>query len=57
MWRLLYKYSKRMESTAIKLTPSEQNIFNLLLDFRKHSNLNTIIRVAGGWVRDKVRLQ
>lgn len=38
----------------IHLTEKETLIFNRLKDVLHHFNLNTQLRVAGGWVRDKV---
>ncbi|KAH9106744.1 hypothetical protein LEN26_014491 [Aphanomyces euteiches] len=46
---------KSMEvSTTIALTPDEEKLFALLLDVNKHSESNLTLRVAGGWVRDKL---
>lgn len=42
------------EDINISLTDKEQQIFDILLDAIKHFNLGSTIRVAGGWVRDKV---
>lgn len=39
---------------TIELTEVEQKIFNRLLATERHFKLKTDIRVAGGWVRDKV---
>ena len=39
---------------TIKLTESEQDAFTFLLKVLEFNKLKTIIRVAGGWVRDKV---
>jgi tRNA nucleotidyltransferase/poly(A) polymerase len=36
------------------LTQKEKDLFDLLLSVVKDSNLNTTLRVAGGWVRDKL---
>lgn len=41
----------------IDLTEKEEKIFRRLLDVVGHFNLKTQLRVAGGWVRDKVRSQ
>lgn len=41
-----------MES-VIQLTEQEEKIFGRLLDVVRHFNLDTKLRVAGGWVRDK----
>jgi hypothetical protein len=38
----------------IALTSAEQALFNTLLEVREANKLNTVMRVAGGWVRDKV---
>ncbi|CAH8384017.1 unnamed protein product [Eruca vesicaria subsp. sativa] len=39
---------------TIDLTDNERKIFDLLLGFLHESNLKTQLRVAGGWVRDKL---
>lgn len=38
----------------IDLTKKEEKIFQRLLDVIRHFKLETQLRVAGGWVRDKV---
>ncbi|GAB2287286.1 hypothetical protein Dimus_021666 [Dionaea muscipula] len=38
----------------IDLTAKETQIFDRLLEVLRHFNLNTQLRVAGGWVRDKL---
>jgi tRNA nucleotidyltransferase (CCA-adding enzyme) len=38
----------------IKITFLEQKIFDLLLETLKQSKINITLRVAGGWVRDKL---
>lgn len=38
----------------IDLTEKEEKIFNRLLEVLKHFQLDTQLRVAGGWVRDKL---
>lgn len=38
----------------IDLSDKEKKIFDLLLNSLRHSNLDTQLRVAGGWVRDKL---
>ncbi|XP_065881944.1 tRNA nucleotidyltransferase cca2 isoform X2 [Euphorbia lathyris] len=38
----------------IELTEIEQKIFDRLLNTLRHFNLQTELRVAGGWVRDKL---
>ena len=42
------------QSPKISLTPQEQAIFKVLLDVNTHYRLGTTMRVAGGWVRDKL---
>lgn len=39
---------------SIRLTDEEKHLFNLLRHVREKTNLNTTLRVAGGWVRDKL---
>lgn len=39
---------------SIDLTDKEKQIFDRLLQVLRHFNLQTQLRVAGGWVRDKV---
>ena len=40
----------------MKLNQNESKIFELLRDCVKETKLPVTLRVAGGWVRDKVRL-
>jgi hypothetical protein len=40
--------------SVIELTEEEEKIFRQLLDVVRHLGLSTKLRVAGGWVRDKV---
>lgn len=40
--------------TSIKINKDEQYIFNLLQKVSNHFSLNSVIRVAGGWTRDKL---
>ncbi|KAG2610518.1 hypothetical protein PVAP13_4KG174100 [Panicum virgatum] len=39
---------------TVELTEKEEQIFRRLLDVVRHFGLGTQLRVAGGWVRDKV---
>ena len=39
----------------ITLTDQEKKIFKTLMDVVEENELKTTLRVAGGWVRDKVR--
>jgi hypothetical protein len=41
-------------NTNIKLNETEKEIFKLLRDCVSDTNLPVTLRVAGGWVRDKV---
>lgn len=41
-------------SICIDLTEEERNLFNLLLQYNEQSGNGTTLRVAGGWVRDKI---
>lgn len=43
------------EGINITFTAEEEKIFKLLLEVCQENSLSTKIRVAGGWVRDKVR--
>jgi tRNA nucleotidyltransferase (CCA-adding enzyme) len=38
----------------LRLTEAEQQLFTLLLNVVKEEKLDTTLRVAGGWVRDKL---
>mgnify|MGYP002631828287 CR=1 FL=1 len=40
--------------TDIKLTEKEKSIFDFLLQVLKENDKHTTLRVAGGWVRDKL---
>ncbi len=42
--------------TNLSLTDQERMIFDTLLGIVKDNQLKTTLRVAGGWVRDKVRI-
>lgn len=48
------KISKRAEAPKITLTDKEKKIFELLKETIAENNLGSTIRVAGGWVRDKI---
>ncbi|XP_062204118.1 CCA tRNA nucleotidyltransferase, mitochondrial-like isoform X2 [Phragmites australis] len=41
-------------SETVELTEKEERIFRRLLDVVRHFDLGTQLRVAGGWVRDKL---
>ena len=38
----------------LPLSDLEESIFDFLLQVVEENNLNTTVRVAGGWVRDKL---
>jgi hypothetical protein len=40
--------------SVIELTEEAEEIFRRLLDVVRHLGVSTKLRVAGGWVRDKV---
>lgn len=40
--------------SSIRLTPEEEELFALLREVRIENGLDTTLRVAGGWVRDKL---
>jgi tRNA nucleotidyltransferase/poly(A) polymerase len=40
---------------GLKLTAEEESCFELLMRVQAFAGKNTVLRVAGGWVRDKVR--
>jgi tRNA nucleotidyltransferase (CCA-adding enzyme) len=42
-----------MEQEII-LLEKEKNLFDFLLAFIQEEKLNVVLRVAGGWVRDKL---
>lgn len=46
--------AKKVELDKNKLTETEQKIFDLLLSVVNDYKLGTTLRVAGGWVRDKL---
>ena len=45
---------KRSYGPYISLTPEERDLFRLLRRAREETGLTTTLRVAGGWVRDKL---
>lgn len=42
------------KTAVIVLTPEEKQFFETLSDFVREKRLGTTVRVAGGWVRDKL---
>ena len=49
------KKVKAVSDVSIELTEQEGETFDIIQKARDHANLQTVLRVAGGWVRDKVR--
>ena len=45
---------RRSYGPYIALSPEERELFRLLRQAREETNLSTTLRVAGGWVRDKL---
>ena len=41
-------------NTIITLTKPEELLIDILLKALEYAKRNTILRIAGGWVRDKV---
>src|SRR4051812_35037260 len=44
-----------LDKTAIRLSDTERQIFDLILRVRQDNGLSNCPRVAGGWIRDKLR--
>lgn len=51
---LLARPPKEGYGHSIRLTDEEKRLFNLLRQVRSETHLSTTLRVAGGWVRDKL---
>ena len=54
---LTYNYVKPKLKNEIELTEKEKEIFSVVKNVLAKNNKNTICRVAGGWVRDKVKIK
>ncbi|KAN0050687.1 hypothetical protein ACTA71_003832 [Dictyostelium dimigraforme] len=52
---IYYSEEKESESVDIRLTESEIQLFKELMHVIRDSGCGTTLRVAGGWVRDKLR--
>lgn len=52
--QLLPRQPKQGYGTSIQLTEEECALFTLLRQVRRETGLDTTLRVAGGWVRDKL---
>ena len=46
--------SELVQGGNIQLTEKEEKIFSLLMEVVEENELSTTLRVAGGWVRDKM---
>ena len=44
----------KARSVSIQLAQQEQELFSILLKTLEHEKLDTTLRCAGGWVRDKL---
>lgn len=49
-------YGKYQVDTNIALNELEQRILTTIMEVVRDNDLKTTVRVAGGWVRDKVRI-
>ncbi len=49
-----YAHTKYQVNENITLTQKEKDIFSHFTNFVAEKKIPTVIRVAGGWVRDKV---
>lgn len=50
------KMEKVRINHEIKLTPEEEKIFEILRHAQSSHDKEVVLRVAGGWVRDKVEI-
>lgn len=51
---IIYSLAVEKAKMDISLTETEKNVFNLLRNVVKEKSPTTILRVAGGWTRDKL---
>jgi hypothetical protein len=55
--RVVYNYIRMDKAHLnIQLTQQEELLFSTLKEYKQALGLTTVMRVAGGWVRDKVNL-
>ncbi len=54
MIRTFIKMTSRQALSPVKLTEFEIEFFGLINEFLAKSGRKTVVRVAGGWVRDKL---
>lgn len=53
--RVVYNYIRMDKAHLnIQLTQQEELLFSTLKEYKQALGLTTVMRVAGGWVRDKV---
>jgi hypothetical protein len=52
--QMKYLYHGPTSEFQFDLTENEEQLFGFLLDVEKQYGCEAILRVAGGWVRDKV---
>jgi hypothetical protein len=48
------EFDQLLSQATVNVTEKEQELFDLLLRIVREKQLKTTLRVAGGWVRDKV---
>ena len=48
------KLNINMQDATITLNENEANAFDILRKTNEHYKLNSVMRAAGGWVRDKI---
>lgn len=56
-WRLrstIARMNSGARDVSIDLTPQEEDLFDILTKTLEHEKLDTVLRCAGGWVRDKL---
>ena len=46
--------SSGARDVSVQLTPQEEELFDVLTKTLEHEKLDTVLRCAGGWVRDKL---
>ncbi len=46
--------ASNLRDVSVQLTPQEEDLFNVLTKTLEHEKLDTVLRCAGGWVRDKL---
>ena len=46
--------ASKNRDVSVQLTPQEEELFDVLTKTLEHEKLDTVLRCAGGWVRDKL---